>query len=330
MLFRFIFEEIKVADLFINGEMDPGNTNVWFDLDTGQVIFAPANETTVATILTLAISSIGIGFSAVALALLLLTAMLFAEWRQIYKNQLLIQFISARFIYVIPRYFNNVSYVFGLYELGLKTIFYRIFILLYTEVAFVFWMFIFSKQLYTSLVKVFNANESHMIRDSLLAWALPIVISFLLTLLISVLEDSYILIHCLYFFILKWPLLISNAVLLFISLRSVLKTKTRARNNRKTVFVMIGMIFAFCFQQLFMDIYMIVYVSMLRNKVKIPESVNAVHVALNIFALYQCAASAVFWVFGNAKTRELWKFIPKNQRVISQISSQNQRMSTKL
>ncbi|KAI8429149.1 hypothetical protein MSG28_007696 [Choristoneura fumiferana] len=45
MFFGFIYEEIKVVDSIINEEMDPGNwTNVWFDLDTGQVSVSASME----------------------------------------------------------------------------------------------------------------------------------------------------------------------------------------------------------------------------------------------------------------------------------------------
>lgn len=315
------------ADIFF------GNLSVW-DLDQGQVIYAPENETTVVTVITLVASSSGIALSATALALLLLTALLFPEWRQSYKNQVLIQFIIARFIYVLLRYFNNVRNVFGLMAIDDEHFYLRrqmsmSYILMYTEMSFIIWMTIFSKQIYESMVKVFHTHKGSIWKTVLLGWGVPILSAFIFNFAVFFFKNSYVEVHLVYYIFMKWPILFANAGFLYISLRTVLKTNVRVKNNRRITIVMVWLIYVFSIQLLFMDIYRIIHIMLHQRQVRAPPVVQGIYVISNIASLYQFAFSATFWVLGNAKTRQYWRFAPKNERVISQISTRvNNRIST--
>uniref|UniRef100_A0A2A4JT21 G-protein coupled receptors family 2 profile 2 domain-containing protein n=1 Tax=Heliothis virescens TaxID=7102 RepID=A0A2A4JT21_HELVI len=280
------------------------------DLEHGSVIHSPKNETSFWTIFTFAWSSVGIALSAAALALLILTAVLFAEWRKNYKNQQLIQFMLARFLYTSVRFFADIQYMFQICAISERSVFLDILAVIYSELVLIAWMFVFSRQIYIGLVKVFTTENANIWTVSLCAWLGPAVAALLLNLLFYAGHDTnhrYLLIYIL---LVKWPILISNAVLLIKALRSVLKNNMNPENNTKIVIVMIILIFTFCFQQMVLDICKIAFFKLTLRKTVI----SIVLTVSNIISMYHCAFSVVFWVLGNANTRKLWRFRGKELR----------------
>lgn len=258
----------------------------------------PANETSVATIISFTFSSIGIGLSATAFFLLILTAIRFREWRTNYKNQLLIQFMLARILYTIVRYICDVSNVFRLHNTE-TVIFIDVFGMIYTEVALISWMFVFSKQMYEDIVKVFGVTDLNIIKTSFYTWFIPGVASILLYLAYYFQYDKKLQFHLIYSFV-KWPVLTANAVLLIKVLKSVLSNNQRKGNNLRIIIVMVLLIFLFSFNLIIIDIYKIVFVVLLNNYLSFLFLIGS------ILPLYHCAFSILFWLFGNANTRKLW------------------------
>ncbi|KAG6461285.1 hypothetical protein O3G_MSEX012531 [Manduca sexta] len=273
------------------------------EIEAGSVIHPPQNET-ILTILTLVCSSIGIALSAAALLLLFLTAILYAEWRRNYKNQLLIQFMIARFLYTFVRYFYDIRNVLNWYINNDAAIYFDMLWMFYTETTLVFWMYTFSKQMYDSLVKVFVVENKKLWKVSVIAWLMPALITIALMLLFYIYHELSYNLFFFYILFVKWPMLIANAVLIILALKSVLKNnKSGAESNGRIVVVMIILIFMFCIQQVLIDSYKIMYILLLHK-----YSLSS-HLLLtgNILSLYHCAFSIIFWVFGNAKTRRMWR-----------------------
>lgn len=283
--------------------------HVYYELEHGSVIHPSNNETSFWTIFTLTCSSVGIALSAAALALLILTAFLFAEWRQSYKNQLLIQFMLARLFYTSVRFFSDIQHVFKMCSTSDSLIFLDILTMIYTEMVLIAWMFVFSRQMYISLVKVF-VTESNIWKVSVCAWLVPAMISLLLHTILYFSRDTYTTFFILYVVLIKWPVLIANAVLLILVLRSVLINNRNTEKNIRIVVVMIVLIFVFCFQQMLIDITKIVFIKFVERNCIMSTSL----LISNILSMYHCAFSIVFWVLGNANTRKLWKFQGRDLR----------------
>lgn len=272
------------------------------------LVFAPSNETSIWTIVTLVCSSIGIALTAAALTLLVLTASLFAEWRKSYKNQLLIQLMFARLFYSAFRFFMDIQTMFQKCPLTNKFLSLDIFCMFYTEMVLVLWMFIFSRQMYISLVKVFAENSSIWV-VSLCAWMGPgIVTPFLYILFTS--GDQFYKYFVLYLVLLKWPVLIANAVILILVLKSILTNSIKTENCRRIILVMIVLIFTFGFYQIVVDIGKLYYIRTTYSS----GVMKTIFLISNILSMYHCAFSITFWVLGNASTRKLWLFRGKGLR----------------
>lgn len=284
-----------------------------YSLSVGGVIAACENETSHhRTIVTLVSSTIGIALSILAFTALIITAVLFAEWRQNYKNQLIIQFMLARIMYTIMRYTYDIRNIFNICDFKC-VIHLDVLGLMYTECALVSWMFVFSKHMHDSLVKVFNVPKTSMWKVSFFSWVVPGFISGLLYLSYSMQNGRDITVFLMYLFLLKWPVLCANAILLTQALLAILNTnQSRTESNVRIIVVMIVLIFVFSFQQILVDTYKIVHLLIL------DECVTFYLTVLNILAIYHCAFSITFWVFGNGNTRNLWKH--RNVKLTSQLS----------
>ncbi|KAF9787536.1 hypothetical protein SFRURICE_020702 [Spodoptera frugiperda] len=285
------------------------------DVEQGSVIYSK-NETSFWTAFTLACSTVGISLSAAALGLLILTAALFAEWRQSYKNQLLIQFMLARFLYACVRFFSDVQKVFKVCPFSNQFAFVDVISLMYTEMALVTWMFIFSRQIYISLVRVFVTEKSSIIKVSIIAWLGPAVLTTFLFGMFY--RDRSNMDKYFFFYILtiKWPTLIANAVYLILALRSVIRNNMKTEKNVRIIVVMIMLIFIFCFQQMVVDVFKMIYMELGDSK----HSINNMLKIGNLLSMYHCACSILFWVLGNANTRKLWRFHGKGLRVKLRLS----------
>lgn len=279
-----------------------------FLVEQNLLVFASKNETSIWTLVTLICSSIGIGLTAAALTLLILTASLFAEWRKNYKNQLLIQLMFARLFYSAFRFFIDLQKLLHICPLTNKFVSLDIFFMFYTEMVLVLWMFIFSRQMYISLVKVFAENSSIWI-VSLCAWMGPGVVTCLLYLLFTS-GDKYYKYFVLYFLLFKWPVLIANAVILILVLKSILTNSIKTENSRRIIVVMIILIFTFGFYQIVVDVFKLYYIRTTYTS----GVMKTIFLVSNIMSMYHCAFSITFWVLGNASTRKLWLFRGKGLR----------------
>lgn len=248
--------------------------------------------------------SAGMAISVIALSLLILTAILFVEWRNSYKNQLLIQFMFARFLYTVVRFFSSF--------LTLEVVLFA-----YSEMALISWMFVFSRQMYLSLVKVFDTEKKNIWKMSCYVWIPPGVISFLLYWYTKKFYNS--IVYCAILIVLTWPVLVANGVLLIIILKSVLKNKKNFKKNLKIILVTVVMVIIFCLQQIYKDIYVLIFIIV--GKVC---GIRLVMVISDIITMYQCACSILFWLFGNQHTRELWKFKKKDDKsILDSVSNVN-------
>lgn len=277
-------------------------------VEQSNVIYTSKNSSSFLTIFTLAWSSLGIALSTAALLLLILTAALFAEWRRSYKNQLLIQFMLARFLYTFVRYFGDVQKLFNICPYTGRIVLLDLVFMIYTEMALVAWMFVFSRQIYTSLVKVFTTERWSICKVSICSWLGPTTVAILLHVMFNVGQDATHQYLVAYIVIIKWPILIANAVLLIIALRSVLRNNMKTKKNIRIVLVMIMLIFLFCFQQMVIDMFKIVFLEIIDTQ----NIMNTTLIITNIFSMYHCAFSICFWVLGNANTRKLWRFHGKD------------------
>lgn len=289
-------------------EEDIITSKIIADLDNGIVIIA--NRTGL-TILTFTLSTIGIALSTITLVLLIVTAILFAEWRQNYKNQLLIQFMLARFLYTIARYFYDVTEVF---DINVTPQFFTnldMFILFYTEMALVAWMVVFTKQMYDSLVKIFVFEYPRLWKVSLATWIIP-CISATVFFVIYVIRFQQVRLYLVYLLVFKLPIVIFTAILLIVTTKSILSTNQRTENYSRILIVMVGLLFMFCIQQIVVDVYKIVAIIIMHRINEMPDFLQTGFVIFNILAIYHCAFSIMFWLFGNAQTRKLWKFERKH------------------
>lgn len=278
------------------------------DLDKGSVIVYPPANDTFLTVFTLTCSTLGVALSAVALVLLVLTAVFFVEWRQNYKNQLLIQFMIARFLYTGVRYSSDVIRAF---DLNSNTETFNQLTatkLLYSEMALVSWMFFFSKQMYGSLVKVFDVERRSILRVSLSAWLLPALLAALLVGVLSIRSSKALWSYVIYLICVKWPVLVANAIFLILCLKSVISTnRSNIESNSRIVVVIITLIFVFCVQQVIIDIVFFVCLALLISNNDLPVPLSISLVIFNVLMLYQCVFSTLFWLFGNTHTRKLWR-----------------------
>lgn len=270
------------------------------------MITAKGNSTFM-PVLTFACSSVGMVLCFTALVLLLLTALLFTEWRQSYKNQLLIQFMIARFFYTGVRYIYDVADVF-LENTGYFTpVFLDVLPMGYSEMALVTWMFVFSKQMYDSFVRVF-VTTTGLRKISLCAWLIPGVISVLLRISHNLPIENHLKYFLIYLLILKWPVLIANGVLLISVLKSILITnKSKIESNPRIIVVMVILIFTFSCQQAILDTYKLTYLIFNRND-NSKCTTPLFFIFFNIITVYHCAFSILFWLFANKRTRILWGF----------------------
>lgn len=261
------------------------------------------------------VSGVGLSLSSVAVALLILTAILFKQWRDNYKNILLLQFIISRYLYVLSRYFLEITAHAGRCRPSEGIfLYFNFFTLFYTELALVTWMFVFSKQMHDSLVKVFYKRTGHfLLKTSLAAWLVPAAIVTSIILALQLIKILYIQVFIAYVFLIKWPLVFSNAILLVLVLRSVIKSNNiRNESNKRIVIVMILMIYFFCFQQVIHDVHEIVYI--VSSDTMGPQDIMfSFFITFNIFILFQCPVSTMFWLFANAETRALWSFPKETQ-----------------
>lgn len=280
------------------------------DLDNGNVIIS---NRTVATIVTFTLSTIGVTLSTVALVLVIATAVLFAQWRQNYKNQLLMQFMLARFLFTMARYFYDVTRVL---EINVTPAFFThldLLILFYTEMVLLAWMTVFTKQMYDNLVKLFVVGHPPLWKISLATWLIP---SFCATgfFVLFVLRFRKLFLYLVYLLILKLPVLVIIAVLLIKTIKSIVTVnKSKTESNSRIVIVMVALIFMFCIQQVIIDTYKVVAVIIVNRMNELPDIIHTTLVIFNIFAIYHCALSIFFWLFGNSQTRKLWKFKSKHE-----------------
>lgn len=275
------------------------------DMDNGNTIIS---NRTVLTILTFTTSTIGIALSTIALVLLIVTAILFAEWRRNYKNQLLIQFMLARFFFTIARYYYDVTKVFDINVIPKLFTNVDMFILIYTEMLLLAWIAVFTKQMYDSLAKLFIFETPRLWKVSLVTWITPCFCATVFV-VIYVLRFQQLRLYLVYLLILKLPIIVFIAILLVKTTKSIIDVnKSKTENNPRIVMVMVCLIYVFCIQQIAVDIYKLVAVIIMNRKNEMPDILHTFFVILNIGAIYHCAFSIMFWLFGNAQTRKLWKF----------------------
>ncbi|XP_060801240.1 uncharacterized protein LOC132901939 [Amyelois transitella] len=278
-------------------------------LDHG-TIFYPENAPRNLVVVFFVTSSIGIALSACAFILLVLTAVRFPEWRQSYKNQLLIQFMFARILYTFVRYVYDIRNFFELCNRDCVIILDK-FLMTYTEVVLIAWMYMFTKHMHDSLVKVFNVEERTIWKLSLWTWFIPGLLSLILSLSYYFQKDKDIIFYLIYLLLVKWPFLSFIAVLLISILRSVLNSNQSTENNLKITIVMVVLVIVFSIHQFIIDITKLIYIVLLNNYVHYIFGIGS------IVLLYHCAFSIIFWVFGNANTRKLWS--NNKERPLSQI-----------
>lgn len=271
------------------------------EFEQGTVIYPPDNVTSLLAKISLSASSLGIVLCGVSLILLALTAILFAEWRNSYKNQLLIQLILARYVYTLVRYGYDIRQYFRLNVTVDYQIYLNHFFMVYTELTLVVWMYVYTKQMYRSLVHVFDPDQPNIWKVTITTWFLPGLVTLFIHSIYYLQNYSSFTTFILYLIIFKWPFLVLNAIMLIRILKSLVKNKKKT--NFKAIILIYILIFVFCFQQLFVDIYRVLYISYIYKIRYAPHLLIASHVS----ALYHCVAAVMFWIFGNANTRKMWK-----------------------
>lgn len=280
------------------------------DLDNGNVIISNG---TVTTILTFTLSTIGVTLSTIALVLVIVTAILFAQWRENYKNQLLMQFMLARYLFTMARYFYDVS---RMLDINVTPEFFTnldMFILVYTEMLLMAWMTVFTKQMYDNLVKLFVVEHPRLWKVSVATWLIPCICATGFFILF-ILRFRKLFLYLVYLIVLKLPVLVIIAVWLIQTTKSILTVnKSKTESNSRIVVVMVALIFMFCIQQVVTDTYKVVAIIIVNRKNELPDIIHITLVIFNIFAIYHCAFSIFFWLFGNAQTRKLWKFKSKHE-----------------
>lgn len=279
-------------------------------------------ETTFLPISTLTFSTIGMILSTIALVMLILTATLFSEWRRNYKNQLLTQFMIARFFYTFVRYFCDITILFEIdihcscpLTLGSVT-------KIYTEMVLLSWMFLFSKQMYECFVRVFAVKKPNVLKLSLCGWLLPAIATIILCFCVAILNSWHFHFFFFYVIALKWPILCSNGFFLIVVLKSILgANKSKTESNTRIIIVMIILIFSFCFQQAFYDIYKLI--NFVNNFKKTENYIPVVFTFTDIISVYHCAFSIMFWLFANKETRILWGMIKDKSLTIYRVDQHN-------
>lgn len=276
------------------------------ELEHGSTIFAPNETSNIFTTVTFSISTFGMLLSILALLLLITTACLFREWRKNYKNQLLIQFMIARCAYTFVRYYFDIRIMFNFVSYCKENdciVYMDKVLMIYTEITLVGWMVVFSRQMYVSLVVVFNPKTLNIWKVSLATWFIPVIFTIIMRALYALQVGKDLIVYFFYLATVKWPALIVNAVILIMILMSLTKSTdtnfNSQANNKKLIVVMNFMLWSFCFQQVFGDVYKLVYIVF-----NLPTHLL---VFLNICTVYHCAATLIFWVLGNANTRSMWK-----------------------
>lgn len=265
------------------------------------------NNATFISKTTFVFSTSGMVLSILSMTMLTLTAMLFSEWRQNYKNQLLLQFMIARFIFSFVRYLYDIMKFLNICKRDFNPIYLSQLPLAYTEMALVTWMYVFSKQMHDSLVRVFNTGSSNLLKVSLGAWLIPALVSILSFLTYNMQVGKEVQIFVIYLFIIKWPALFANGILLISSLRAIISANiSKTESNPRIILVMLILIFTFCIQQAAMDFYKLVFAIFHLDDMS--ENVPLFFVITNILSIFHCAASILFWLFGNKRTRVLWGF----------------------
>lgn len=302
----------SIQNVAVNHKTKRKNTmcDITYDFQYGNIIIT---NDTVLSILTFTASTIGIALSIISLLLLVVTAILFSEWRQNYKNKLLIQFMLARFLYSLARYLYDVTKLFHVYLLPNFFKDLDMLILFYTEMALMAWMVVFTKHMYDCFVKLFNVEQPRVLKVSLAAWLTPLLCSTVFFIL-YVFTNNTLLLYGLYLTLLKFPIIIVIAVWLIRTLKSIINVnQSRTENNLRIIMVMIVLIFFFCIQQIVIDVYKLVVTIIVHVMKEMPNILKPALIFFNIAALYHCAIAILFWLFGNTRTRKLWKCKGKNE-----------------
>lgn len=279
----------------------------WSIIIDKDISLSEDNNATFISKTTFILSTFGMVLSILSMTMLILTAILFSEWRQSCKNQLLLQFMIARFIFSFVRYLDDVMKFLNICNRDFNPIYLGQLPLAYTEMVLVTWMYVFSKQMHDSLVRVFNTGSSKLLKVSLSAWLIPALVSILSYLTYNMQVGKEIQIFVIYLFLIKWPALCANGILLISSLRAIISANiSKTESNPRIILVMLILIFTFCIQQAAMDFHKLVYV--IFHFDNMTADVPLFFVFTNILSIFQCAASILFWLFGNKRTRVLWRF----------------------
>ncbi|GBP59821.1 hypothetical protein EVAR_30090_1 [Eumeta japonica] len=192
-----------------------------------------SNNTTSVSGISFALQTIGITSTILTLTLLLLTCALHREWRQTFKNQLLVQLMISRFLHVLARYVYDTALMLGHYEDGDTWIRYDVLSFVYTELVVSSWMFVFTKNMYDDLVKVITVKKSHrLLKASLGCWLAPLPPSLVGSVFYTREPSLELYLYFLYC-TLKWPILIANGCILLKIIKSLRKDSEENKSNRK-------------------------------------------------------------------------------------------------
>lgn len=289
--------------------------NERFQLSKAEMEFVK-NQTMTIQIVIFSFNTVGFIVSVASLLILILTAVLFAEWRNKYKNQVILQIMVARFLYSLVRVAFDASIVFGFSSKKSFILHYDTMLYIYTELVLVGWMHVFTKTMYNYLVIVILApSKLSLPIISLITWITPLVVSILIIVILHFEVSFKLYMYISYYMIIKWPLLFYNGVLLlkiFKSLRNKNDnlnnniTNRRDNNNIKIVSIMLLLMFVFSVHQIIMDISKIVYVAIYIKNDNITIFIIAIDVIFISISLYYCAISICYWLFYNKDTRDLW------------------------
>lgn len=271
------------------------------DLFKHDNLITDKGNVTLITKITLVTSTAAIVSAAVAVLLLIFTACLFKEWRRSYKNQLLIQLILIRFTYTLLRYLHDILKFYANKDQLGGVVYLDKYLMIYTELTLILFMLIFTRHMYEKLVKVFDKRRS--------IWKVSLgtrIVSCLTSIVVYLLfgwgsNGVTFKIFFLYLGVLKWPLLLGNAVMLFVIMKTVIKSNriVQHRRNLRPVCVISLLMFTLCFNQMFVDIYKLVHFFY-----KLP---SVTLIISNTLTVFQCTFSVIFWIFGNKNTCLLWK-----------------------
>lgn len=273
----------------------------------------PKNKTTNLQIIAFTFSIFGFALSFAALILLISTAILFAEWRQKYKNQVLLNFMLSRLFYVAVRIIIDVSLLLEFYLQASFVRRHQMLVHVYSELALVAWMFVFTRTMYEDLITIINVPMSHrMLKTALCAWLIPLILSVLVVIVPYKQKHVTLYNYLIFLVVLKWPFLCYNGVLLAKILKSLQsKNRTlchnRPENRTRIILTMIFLIFIFSAQQIVHDIYKFTFLVMHNNFDQRAYLLKHYVVLVNIVAIYYYPISIILWVICNAHTKKLWK-----------------------